>query len=174
MEICLPGFEVSVKMPERFEPDLVNHPPHYCVGGLECFDVMKRIFGIAAVKIFCRLNAFKYMFRSENKNGEQDIAKADWYLKKYLELCKEQPKVGGIDPEKRAELKAAVNALIEAAQRCRDAHDDAIDDSDPGDYYQDLDDLANAEATLYHLFGTKTDWELAEEEGKKREGEREK
>ena len=83
----IPGPPTEAPTSEKAAPDVVNHPPHYCVGGLECFEVMKQVFGIEAVKVFCRLNAFKYLFRSETKNGDQDIAKATWYLTRYLELC---------------------------------------------------------------------------------------
>jgi hypothetical protein len=74
------------KKPTPSEQDVVNHPDHYCVDGLECFEVMRKIFGDEAVKTFCRLNAFKYLWRSQRKNGDQDIAKAAWYTKKFGEL----------------------------------------------------------------------------------------
>ena len=35
---------------------------------------------------FCRLNAFKYLFRSDRKNGVEDIKKANWYLTRFLML----------------------------------------------------------------------------------------
>lgn len=67
--------------------DPVNHPQHYCVEGLpECFEVMCRLHGIYSASCFARENAFKYMWRTNRKNGTQDIAKAEWYLKKYREL----------------------------------------------------------------------------------------
>ena len=66
--------------------DPVNHPAHYEIGQYQCIDVMTEIFGKAAVKIFCRMNAFKYLWRSDRKNGRTDIEKAVWYLRKYLEL----------------------------------------------------------------------------------------
>lgn len=66
--------------------DMVNRPPHYTHGKYECIDVMVENFGKEAVKHFCRLNAFKYVWRSDYKNGTQDIKKAMWYLDKYLEL----------------------------------------------------------------------------------------
>lgn len=42
--------------------------------------------GVEAVKDFCICNAFKYLYRYKNKNGVEDIKKADWYLKKYIQL----------------------------------------------------------------------------------------
>ena len=61
--------------------DNVNSPKHY-VGhtSLECIDVMCALFGKRSVCIFCLCNAFKYMWRHKFKNGEEDLAKAKWYL----------------------------------------------------------------------------------------------
>lgn len=66
--------------------DMVNHPPHYEVGGIECIDVMQIIYGKEAVKNFCMCNAFKYLFRTNRKNGAEDVDKAIWYLNKWKEL----------------------------------------------------------------------------------------
>lgn len=66
--------------------DNVNHPSHYETGKYECIDVMIETQGIEAVKNFCICNAFKYLYRHENKNGVEDVRKAKWYLGKYLEL----------------------------------------------------------------------------------------
>ena len=65
----------------------VNHPSHYNHGGYECIDVMQSVFGTDSVKEFCLNNAFKYMFRCKHKSHElEDIKKADWYLRHYIEL----------------------------------------------------------------------------------------
>lgn len=66
--------------------DNVNHPSHYETGKYECIDVMIETQGIEAVKNFCICNAFKYLYRHDNKNGVEDVRKAKWYLDKYLEL----------------------------------------------------------------------------------------
>lgn len=66
--------------------DNVNHPSHYCTGKYECIDVMLEVFGKEAVQNFCRLNAFKYLYRSDRKNGVEDINKALWYLNKFVEI----------------------------------------------------------------------------------------
>lgn len=62
----------------------INHPDHYKAGNYECIEVMKEIFGEDAVKDFCKLNAFKYLWRSDRKNGNEDLLKAKWYLDTYL------------------------------------------------------------------------------------------
>lgn len=64
----------------------INHPDRYAGGKFECIDVMLDVFGADAVKHFCILNAFKYLWRSEKKKGVEDIRKAVWYLNKYIEL----------------------------------------------------------------------------------------
>ena len=74
---------------EEHESDSVNHPSHY-QGKNECIDVMVAMFGVEAVKHFCMCNAYKYRFRADKKNGEEDIEKAEWYETKLIEL-------GGID-----------------------------------------------------------------------------
>lgn len=76
-------------IPECLKEDVVNHPSHYETGKFECIEVMEEIYGRADVKAFCRCNAFKYLYRCKNKNGNQDIDKARWYINKYLDLCEE-------------------------------------------------------------------------------------
>lgn len=66
--------------------DNVNHPSHYETGNFECIDVMIETQGKEAVMDFCICNAFKYIYRHNNKNGIEDIKKAKWYLDKYIEL----------------------------------------------------------------------------------------
>ena len=68
----------------------INHPDRYAGGKFECIDVMLDVFGADAVKHFCILNAFKYVWRFEHKNGVEDIKKAVWYLNKYIELGGEE------------------------------------------------------------------------------------
>lgn len=68
------------------EKDNVNHPSHYETGKFECIDVMIETQGIEATKNFCVCNAFKYIYRHNMKNGEEDLRKAKWYLDKYMEL----------------------------------------------------------------------------------------
>lgn len=68
--------------------DMINQPPHYS-HGTECFDEMLAVFGKTAVRHFCLLNVWKYRKRAVYKNGEEDMEKADWYMKKYLELSEE-------------------------------------------------------------------------------------
>ena len=68
----------------------VEHPKHYTNGGIECIDAMISAFGKEAVMIYCHVNAFKYIWRSDLKGRVEDIQKAAWYLRKYLELTEEE------------------------------------------------------------------------------------
>lgn len=66
--------------------DPVNHPDHYTQGAFECIDAMLDTQGVQAVQNYCICNAFKYIWRHNLKNNDQDIRKAKWYIDKYLEL----------------------------------------------------------------------------------------
>ena len=68
------------------EKEEINHPDRYAGGKYECIKVMVDVFGADAVKHFCILNTFKYVWRFEHKNGVEDIKKAIWYLNEYVKL----------------------------------------------------------------------------------------
>ena len=74
------------------DAEKINHPTHYQSYNpkinIECIDAMRAAFGDEAVAIWCKLNAFKYNWRSDSKGKNIDIGKAIWYLNKYLELNK--------------------------------------------------------------------------------------
>lgn len=71
----------------------INHPSRYNNGKYECIDVMQDVFWKEAVKHFCLLNAFKYIWRQEHKGGTEDVKKAVWYLNKYIELGRDDNEV---------------------------------------------------------------------------------
>ena len=69
---------------------MVNHPPHYeGQTSMECIDVMEIAFGTEAVAHFCLLNAFKYVWRHQHKNGLEDLEKAMWYLNRFDMMASE-------------------------------------------------------------------------------------
>ena len=41
---------------------------------------MELMFGSRAVLDFCICNAWKYIWRWKNKNGQEDLCKAEWYI----------------------------------------------------------------------------------------------
>lgn len=73
--------------------EMVNSPSHYNQGNIECIDAMVSAFGEYSTAEFCKINAFKYLWRLGHKDDEtQEIGKIKWYLDKYLELTK--PPIG--------------------------------------------------------------------------------
>lgn len=85
------GVEPMEEVEEVKEPvhDVIHHPNHYCrEGAMESIDEMVLLFGEEVVKHFCLCNIFKYRTRAMLKNGEEDLKKSDWYVRKYAELCK--------------------------------------------------------------------------------------
>lgn len=70
--------------------DVVERPQHYASTSIECIDAMRETQGDEAVKHFCECNAFKYLWRHNSKNGDEDVRKASWYLNKAVEImdCK--------------------------------------------------------------------------------------
>lgn len=69
--------------------DMVNHPPHYNQGAVECIDAMQSMMTPCEYKGYLRGCALKYLWRLESKgSAEENAEKAIWYLKKYLEAVK--------------------------------------------------------------------------------------
>ena len=66
--------------------DLVNHPPHYCHGGIECIDAIAAALTPEEFRGFCKGNLIKYTYRERHKGGDESIRKAIWYANKLLEV----------------------------------------------------------------------------------------
>ncbi len=62
--------------------DLVNHPPHYNQGDIECIDAIEAMLSPEEFIGYLRGNSFKYRWRFRYKNGLEDINKSEWYEKK--------------------------------------------------------------------------------------------
>jgi hypothetical protein len=61
-------------------PDMVEHPPHYTAGGIECIDAIKAALTPEEFRGYCKGNAMKYTWRERMKGGDEDLRKAAWYL----------------------------------------------------------------------------------------------
>lgn len=85
-----PGFkDISYKI-KPDETSEVDHPSHYNQGSIECIDAMKSAYGLSDTLAFCKLNAFKYIWRCEEKGKEkEDLEKAVWYLNKAIDILEE-------------------------------------------------------------------------------------
>ncbi|QJC52741.1 DUF3310 domain-containing protein [Paenibacillus albicereus] len=64
--------------------DQVNHPSHYNAGGIECIEAIRAALTPEEFRGFVKGNAIKYCWRSNHKNGDEDIKKAAWYINDYL------------------------------------------------------------------------------------------
>lgn len=71
--------------------DKIN-PSYYNDGNVSCIEAMESAFGTDTVAAFCKCNAFKYLWRSDHKNGTEDLKKALWYLNKLLDIYGSQNK----------------------------------------------------------------------------------
>jgi hypothetical protein len=61
--------------------DMVNHPPHYKVGGIEAIDYIQAKLTAEEFAGFCKGNALKYISRANHKkDATEDLRKAIWYL----------------------------------------------------------------------------------------------
>ena len=66
------------------QPDLVNHPPHYNQGEVECFDAIRSALTPDEFRGYIKGNVLKYTWREKFKDGDGDLAKARWYLERLL------------------------------------------------------------------------------------------
>ena len=72
------------------KPDLVNSPPHYNSGSIECIDAIEESMTPEAFKGYLKGNIQKYMWRYELKKGLQDVLKAEWYLNRLVKTLKKE------------------------------------------------------------------------------------
>lgn len=66
------------------EVDLVNQPPHYRQGEIECIDAIEAALTPEEFQGYCKGNALKYIWRERHKGQGSSLAKAAWYLARLL------------------------------------------------------------------------------------------
>lgn len=66
--------------------DTVNAPKHYQGDKMECIDAMQAMLSHDEFRGFLRGNIFKYMWRYKDKNGIEDLRKANWYLDRLIKF----------------------------------------------------------------------------------------
>lgn len=67
--------------------DMVNHPPHYTAGGIECIDAIKASMSPDQFEAFLKGQVIKYLWRAGlkgRKKKSEDYLKAQWYLTRLL------------------------------------------------------------------------------------------
>ena len=64
--------------------DKIN-PDHYKQGAVECIDALEAAtINLTGINAVCTANAIKYLWRWKEKNGLEDLRKAQWYINKLL------------------------------------------------------------------------------------------
>ena len=65
--------------------DNVNSPTHYASKSIECIVAMEAMLSKEEFIGYLRGNIFKYQWRYKQKNGIEDLKKAQWYQNKLIE-----------------------------------------------------------------------------------------
>lgn len=73
--------ELGLAAPKQ-DADMVNSPPHYKQGEVECIDGIKSALTEDEWRGYCKGNALKYIWRERHKGQGESLAKAQWYLNK--------------------------------------------------------------------------------------------
>lgn len=82
----LPKEDRAIKTPDSSKPDNVNHPKHYCKGGVESIDFVRAaVSNLSGFEAVCVANIIKYAWRYKEKNGLEDVMKAAKYLEWLIE-----------------------------------------------------------------------------------------
>lgn len=73
------------------QSDPVNSPTHYQTGLIETIDSIKNILGHEKFQAYCIGNVIKYLSRYREKNGLEDLKKAETYISFIIKSYKECP-----------------------------------------------------------------------------------
>ena len=69
--------------PKKNDP--VNHPDHYCYGGIETIDYMRAKLSPEGYRGYLRGTVIKYISRAGHKDDTvEDLKKARWYLDRLI------------------------------------------------------------------------------------------
>ena len=82
--------KVSTK--KEASEDSVNHPSHYCQSGIECIKAIEASMTPEEFQGYCKGNVMKYIWRFREKNGLEDLKKAQVYLGWMVESKEKQEK----------------------------------------------------------------------------------
>jgi hypothetical protein len=68
------------------QPDLVNHPPHYTEGMIECIEAIEAQHTPEEYRGYLKGNIAKYIWRERHKGGTESLKKARFYLNRLIEF----------------------------------------------------------------------------------------
>lgn len=72
------------------ENNAVEHPNYYCQGGIECIKAIEASMTPEGFQDYCKGNVMKYIWRWREKNGLEDLKKAQVYLGWMIESKEKQ------------------------------------------------------------------------------------
>ena len=82
----MPSSKFITKYKARQDP--VNSPLHYNKHGIECIQAIEAALTQEEFRGYCKGNVFKYTWRENYKNKDEDLLKAQWYLNKLVTTIK--------------------------------------------------------------------------------------
>ena len=81
-------------MSKSIQEDVVNQPPHYNTGKIECIDAIEQSMDEKEYAGYLKGNVLKYLWRYNYKGKPtEDLKKAAWYLDRLIETIKEEREV---------------------------------------------------------------------------------
>lgn len=86
-QLLCPAAEFEEDIPEN---DHVNHPNHYCQGGIECIKAIEASMPPDGFQDYCKGNVLKYIWRWRDKAGVEDLKKARVYLNWLIESAEKE------------------------------------------------------------------------------------
>lgn len=72
------------------EECVIENPSHYNAGGIECIEAIKASMSTESYTGYLKGNVQKYVWRYEDKNGVEDLRKAQWYLNTLIDVLWEE------------------------------------------------------------------------------------
>ena len=86
--------------------DMVNNPPHYTKGGIECIEAIKASMTPEEFAGFLKGQVLKYMWRFEDKwDPVEDVEKAQFYMDELAAHMRKHPDIFGKGDHSRKEIE---------------------------------------------------------------------
>ena len=83
--VCPVPWATKPYRPE-LKPDLVNHPPHYTDGVIECIEAIEAQLTSEEYRGYLKGSIAKYGWRERHKGGTESLKKARFYLNRLIEF----------------------------------------------------------------------------------------
>lgn len=83
--VCPVPWATTPARPE-LQPDMVNHPPHYTDGGIECIEAIEAQLTAEEYRGYLKGNCVKYLWRERHKGGVESLKKMSWYTDRLIQF----------------------------------------------------------------------------------------